>query len=209
MHIHYLKKNIKNLSSHVCPILRRKTKIGKKIREAFIPETGTKFLSADYSQVELRVLAHLAQDSALIKAFQKGEDIHSYTANLLFSNLNIPFEEKRRRAKIINFSIIYGKTAYTLSKELEVDRKEAQKFIDDYFLRYGGVKEFINLSIAEAEKYGFVKTIFGRKRDIPDIKSNNSNIKSGIDFTKSSMIYLITSMHHSSEYTFSAVSTTW
>jgi DNA polymerase-1 len=155
-----------------------KTKIGKKIREAFIPETGTKFLSADYSQVELRVLAHLAQDSALIKAFQKGEDIHSYTANLLFSNLNIPFEEKRRRAKIINFSIIYGKTAYTLSKELGVDRKEAQKFIDDYFLRYGGVKEFINLSIAEAEKYGFVKTIFGRKRDIPEIKSNNSNIKS-------------------------------
>ncbi len=155
-----------------------KTMIGKKIREAFIPEKGSLFLSADYSQVELRVLAYLAQDKALIEAFKKGEDIHSFTANLLFSDLDIPFEEKRRRAKIINFSIIYGKTAYTLSKELGVDRKEAQKFIDDYFLRYSSVKEFINLSIVEAEKYGFVKTLFGRKRAIPEIRSNNSNVRS-------------------------------
>ncbi len=154
-----------------------KTDIGKKIREAFVPEKGNWFLSADYSQVELRVLAHLAQDKTLTEAFKKGMDIHSYTAEQLFSELDIPFEEKRRRAKIINFSIIYGKTAYTLSKELGVDRKEAQKFIDNYFKRYGNIKEFIDLSIAEAEHYGYVKTIFGRKRAIPEIKSNNSNIR--------------------------------
>ncbi len=154
-----------------------KSNIGKKIREAFIPEKGHLFLSADYSQVELRVLAHLSQDPVLIEAFNNGEDIHSHTANEVFGDLNIPFEEKRRRAKIINFSIIYGKTAFSLAKELGIERSTAQKFIDMYFERYKRVKEFIKESIEEAEKFGFVQTIFGRKRPIPEIHSSNTNIR--------------------------------
>ncbi len=154
-----------------------KSNIGKKIREAFIPEKGHLFLSADYSQVELRVLAHLSEDPVLIKAFKNGEDIHSHTANEVFGDLDIPFEEKRRRAKIINFSIIYGKTAFSLAKELGIERSTAQKFIDMYFERYERVKEFIKKSIEEAEKFGFVQTIFGRKRPIPEIHSSNTNIR--------------------------------
>ncbi len=154
-----------------------KSPIGKKIREAFIPERGNLFLSADYSQVELRVLAHLSNDPALLEAFERGEDIHSHTANEVFGELDIPFEEKRRRAKIINFSIIYGKTAYSLARELGIDRSTAQEFINMYFSKYKKVKEFINESIKEAEKFGYVTTIFGRKRPIPEIFSSNTNIK--------------------------------
>ncbi len=154
-----------------------KSAIGKKIREAFIPEKGHLFLSADYSQVELRVLAHLSKDTVLMDAFARGEDIHSHTANEVFGDMDIPFDEKRRRAKIINFSIIYGKTAYSLARELGIERSMAQQFIDMYFKRYEKVKEFINESIKEAETYGFVKTIFGRKRPIPEIKSSNANIR--------------------------------
>jgi len=155
-----------------------RSSIGKKIRSAFIPEKGCVFLAADYSQIELRVLAHLSDDPVLIKSFIDGKDIHSMTAKEVFGDLDIPPDEKRARAKIINFAIIYGKTAYTLSKELGISNSLAQNFINRYFERYDKVNNFIDKSIKEAEEFGYVTTLLGRKRPVPEIKSSNRNIRS-------------------------------
>ncbi len=151
-----------------------KTPIGKKVRRAFISEHGSSFLSADYSQIDLRVLAHFSEDPVLVSAFKDGEDIHERTASEVFGNeLIFPPEERRRRAKIINFSIIYGTSAFSLSKELGVSLQHAQEFMNKYFQRYPKVKEFIEHVIKEAEKNGYVKTLFGRKRQVPELKSSN------------------------------------
>ncbi len=155
-----------------------KDELGKKIREAFVAGKENLLLSADYSQIELRVLAHFSEDPILMKAYKEGKDIHSYTAEKVFDKEGeLSPEEKRRRAKIINFSIIYGKTAHGLSEELGISHEEAQKFIDSYFNEFKGVKVFIEKVMKEAQEKGFVKTLFGRRRDIPEIRSQDKNIK--------------------------------
>ncbi len=147
---------------------------GIKIRRAFIPEEGFVFLSADYSQIDLRVLAHYSEDQTLIEAFQRGEDIHRRTAAEIFG---LPPEmvtpEMRRMAKTINFGIVYGMSPYGLAKELKIGRREAKAFIERYFERYPGVKAYMERIVAEAREKGYVETLFGRKRPLPDIKSPN------------------------------------
>lgn len=145
---------------------------GKMIRSAFVPEKGNIYISADYSQIELRILAHLSGDEALIKAFEKGEDIHRATACEIFGVK--PEEvtpEMRRTAKTINFGIIYGISPHGLSTELGISHSEAKDLIDRYFAKYRGVKKFIDAQLENARKERVVRTIFGRKRHVPDINS--------------------------------------
>jgi DNA polymerase-1 len=145
--------------------------LGRRFREAFIPAQGHLFLSADYSQVELRVLAHLSQDPALIETFLHDRDIHEETAERVFGNASILFkEEKRRRAKIINFSMIYGVSAFSLAKELETSTSEAQDFIDLYYEKYPKVHQFLEKKVKDAQEKGFSETIFGRKRQVPELQ---------------------------------------
>ncbi|MCI0407214.1 MAG: DNA polymerase, partial [Acidobacteria bacterium] len=151
-----------------------RTELGRRIRSAFVAKPGWRLLSADYSQIELRVLAHLSSDPVLIEAFQKGEDIHRSTALRVFGESSeLPPAEQRRRSKIINFSIIYGKTAFTLGKEFGVPTRQAQAFIDSYFERYPKVRELLDRIIREARLTGKVRTLFGRIRYIPEIGSRN------------------------------------
>jgi DNA polymerase-1 len=155
-----------------------RTELGRRMRTAFVAEPGWLLLSADYSQIELRVLAHMSGDENLIDAFRKEEDIHARTARQVFGDSSELSEaEQRRRAKIINFSIIYGKTAFTLGKEFSVPTREAQAFIDNYFDRYPKVREFLDKTIRDARLTGKVKTLFGRHRYIPDIGSRNRNTR--------------------------------
>ena len=145
--------------------------LGRRFREAFIPSQGHLFLSADYSQVELRVLAHLSKDPALIETFLHDRDIHEETAERVFGNASILFkEEKRRRAKIINFSMIYGASAFSLAKELETSTSEAQDFIDLYYEKYPKVRQFLEKKVKDAQEKGFSETIFGRKRQVPELQ---------------------------------------
>jgi len=151
-----------------------RSEIGKEIRKAFIAPPGYKLISADYSQIELRILAHLSGDPLLIDAFNKGMDIHSQTASKLFGvppeNVN---SNMRRLAKIINFGIIYGMSEYGLSKELGIHRKEAANYIENYFNTYRIVKEFLNNLKKETMEKGYAHTIFNRRRYIPQIRSSN------------------------------------
>ena len=162
-----------------------RTELGRRIRRAFVAEPGTQLLSADYSQIELRVLAHLSKDENLIKAFRDGEDIHDRTARQVFGDVveldDRERRERRRRAKIINFSIIYGKTAYTLGKDFGVPTREAQAFIDSYFERYPKVRELLDEIIRDARKTGKVRTLFGRQRYLPEIGSRNRNTRAGAE----------------------------
>ena len=151
-----------------------RTELGQRIRSAFVAEPGWLLLSADYSQIELRVLAHMSGDPNLIEAFRQQEDIHARTAARVFGDSSgLSEAEQRRRAKIINFSIIYGKTAFTLGKEFGVSNREAQAFIDNYFDRYPKVRELLDKIVREAQLTGKVKTIFGRHRYVPEINSRN------------------------------------
>ena len=151
---------------------------GMKIRGAFVPEKGCILLSSDYSQIELRVLAHLSQDASLIETFLNDGDIHTTVASGVFmvKPENITFE-MRRTAKVINFGIIYGMSAFGLSKELGISQREAQQFIDGYFERHKGVREYMDRTIGEARANGFVKTLFGRMRFIPEIGNADANIR--------------------------------
>ncbi|MBC7348652.1 MAG: DNA polymerase I [Candidatus Aminicenantes bacterium] len=150
--------------------------MGKKIRQAFIPEEGHLLLSADYSQIELRLLAHLSGDPVLMETFLSERDIHSETARRVFGPAAGLFpEEMRRRAKIINFSIIYGTSAFSLAKELETSTSEAQKFIDRYFAEHNKVKEYLEAAVERAREKGYAETIFGRQRQIPELKSPDNN----------------------------------
>jgi DNA polymerase-1 len=156
---------------------------GKKIREAFIPEQkNTSFVAADYSQIELRLLAHLSEDPALLKAFREGEDIHTYTAALVFG---VPIEEvsspMRYQAKAVNFGIIYGQQAYGLSQQIGIPFDEAEAFIDRYFLRYSKVKEFLNFCKESVRKTGRAITLTGRQRPIPEIHSKNGAIRAAAE----------------------------
>jgi DNA polymerase-1 len=150
--------------------------IAKRIRQAFIPEEGHLLLSADYAQIELRLLAHLSEDPVLITTFLEDRDIHTETARRVFGpSADLFPEEMRRRAKVINFSIIYGTSAFSLAKELETPTAEAQKFIDRYFQEHKKVKQYLERAVDAAQEKGYAETIFGRQRQIPELKSPNSN----------------------------------
>jgi len=154
-----------------------KTKEGLKIREGFITEEGWSLLAADYSQIELRVLAEVSKDEHLIKAYRDNLDLHTQTAEKIFEiDAEKVTREERNLAKIVNFSIIYGKTAFGLSKELGIPVSDANNYINKYFENYSGVSRFIEDTISQAKKDGFVKTLFGRKRIIEGINSKNKNI---------------------------------
>ena len=151
---------------------------GKEIRKAFIPDDGCLFLSADYSQIELRIMAHLSEDKNMIDAFRSGKDIHAATAAQIY---NIPIDrvtrEMRRKAKTANFGIIYGISVFGLSEQLRISRGEAKELIDGYFITYPGVKEYMEKSIEKARQNGYVETIFHRKRFLPDINSRNAIVR--------------------------------
>ncbi|MBW2477361.1 MAG: DNA polymerase I [Deltaproteobacteria bacterium] len=155
-----------------------RTEEGRRIREAFVPSEGNLLLSADYSQVELRILAHLADVPALKESFARGEDIHKRTASEVFGiSPETVSAEQRRRAKAINFGVIYGMSAFGLAKQLNIGRREAQVFIDTYFQRYPGIRKFMDARIEEARGCQYVRTLLGRRCAIPDINSKNGAIR--------------------------------
>jgi DNA polymerase-1 len=159
-----------------------RTELGREIRGAFIADPGNVLISADYSQIELRVLAHLSEDRALIDAFSRGEDIHDRTAAKVFGgNSGLSEHELRRRAKIINYALLYGKTAFTLAKDIGVTQQAAQEFIDAYFAGFPAVRNFIDTLLATARQTGVVKTMFGRRRLVPDLTSRNGQIRAGAE----------------------------
>jgi DNA polymerase-1 len=149
-----------------------RTELGREIRAAFVAEKGKILLSADYSQIELRVMAHFSKDSVLVDAFRNGEDIHARTAQEVFGvGPMAQTAEHRRAAKAINFGIIYGLSAYGLAQQLGIDQKEAAKFINAYFSRYRGVKEYLDQVLIQTRKSAETRTLFGRVRPIPEIGS--------------------------------------
>lgn len=148
--------------------------LGRLIRKVFIPEEGYRFVDADYSQIELRVLAHCSGDEHLIQAYKEQSDIHRITASQVF---HIPFDEvtpqQRRNAKAVNFGIVYGISSFGLSQDLSITRKEAAKYIDDYFATYPGIKTFLDHAVTHAKEKGYVVTLFGRRRPVPELSSSN------------------------------------
>jgi DNA polymerase-1 len=153
-----------------------RTELGREIRAAFTSAPGTQLLSADYSQIELRLLAHFTGDPLLVRAYANNEDIHTLTASEVFG---VPAEtmdkETRNRAKAVNFGIVYGISAFGLAAQLGIPQSEAKAYIDRYFARYQGVKAFIEKTLEATRREGSVRTMFGRKRPIPDIESRNPN----------------------------------
>lgn len=153
--------------------------LGSLIRKVFIPKENCVFVDADYSQIELRILAHMSEDESLIEAYNSGMDIHSITASKVF---NVPLEQvtkqQRSNAKAVNFGIVYGMSAFGLSQDLSISRKEATEYINQYFETYPKVKEYLDNIVAFAKEKGYVKTLFGRKRPIPELKSSNFMQKS-------------------------------
>ena len=159
-----------------------RTELGREIRRAFTADNGHVLISADYSQIELRVLAHLSGDEALIQAFRDGEDIHDRTALKVFgANSGLSEHELRRRAKIINYALLYGKTAFTLAKDIGVTQQAAQDFINAYFAGFPGVRVFIDELLLTARDTGVVKTMFGRRRLVPELTSRNGQIRAAAE----------------------------
>lgn len=153
---------------------------GRRIRRAFVAPEGWRIVSADYSQIELVILAHLSDDPGLKEAFNEGVDVHRRTGALIFGvDTDEVTPEQRRIAKTINFGVMYGMSAFRLSNELSIPRREAESFINAYFSTYSKIREFIDRTVAEAEESGRVATILGRERPLPDINSRNRNVKSG------------------------------
>jgi DNA polymerase-1 len=148
--------------------------LGRLIRKTFLPAEGYEFMDADYSQIELRVLAHMSGDEKLIEAYREAQDIHRITASQVF---HIPFEEvtdlQRRNAKAVNFGIVYGISSFGLSQDLSISKKEAQEYIERYFETYPKIKEFLDDLVEQAKKTGVVKTMFGRIRPVPELSSSN------------------------------------
>lgn len=151
-----------------------RTELGRLLRKVFIPREGYVFLDADYSQIELRVLAHMSGDEKLIQAYKEAQDIHRITASQVF---HIPFEEvtplQRRNAKAVNFGIVYGISSFGLSQDLSITRKEAAQYIENYFETYPKIKGFLDSLVAQAKEQGYVSTMFGRRRPVPELKSSN------------------------------------
>ncbi len=155
-----------------------RTELGREIRAAFIAEPGNVLLSADYSQIELRLLAHFSEDPLLVEAFRNGDDIHTLTASQVFEIPELMVDaEHRRRAKAVNFGIVYGISPFGLAAQLGIEQREAKKFIEAYFEKYQGVRKFIDQVLEETRREQKVKTMFGRVRPIPDINSKNANMR--------------------------------
>ncbi|HEY4360799.1 MAG TPA: DNA polymerase I [Bryobacteraceae bacterium] len=155
-----------------------RTSLGREIRAAFVPRPGWKLIVADYSQIELRLLAHMSRDAVLLDAFRHGEDIHTRTAAEVFGVPPLMITpEQRRNAKAVNFGIVYGQTAFGLAQTLGIDRKEADLYIRAYFDRYAGVRRFIDKTIAEVRQSGVSVNLYGRRRPIPDMNSRNPNAR--------------------------------
>jgi DNA polymerase-1 len=155
-----------------------RTELGREIRAAFIAEPGHVLLSADYSQIELRLLAHFSEDELLVDAYRRGDDIHSLTASQVFGVPPMMLDaEHRRRAKAVNFGIVYGLSPFGLSQQLGIEQREAKKFIDAYFEKYKGVRTFIDRVLEQTRRDQKVSTLFGRTRPIPDINSKNANMR--------------------------------
>jgi DNA polymerase-1 len=155
-----------------------RTPEGRRIREAFVAERGNVLLSADYSQIELRVLAHLSGDPTLIETFKRGEDVHDRTAREIFGPLSaIPPDEQRRISKMVNYALLYGKTAFTLAKDIGVSKKDAESFIEAYFARYPKVRSFIDETVESARRTGSVRTLLGRLRRLPDLRAKNFQVR--------------------------------
>jgi DNA polymerase I len=156
-----------------------RSELGREIRRAFIAAPGSVLISADYSQIELRVLAHLAGEEALIEAFRTGEDIHDRTAVRLFgTNHGLGRHEMRSRSKMVNYAVLYGKTPFTLAKDINVSQEAAQEFIDAYFTGFPKVRAFIDRTLEEARRSGVVRTMFGRRRLMPNLTSRNFQMRS-------------------------------
>ena len=155
-----------------------RTEAGRKIRKAFVSEEGYTLVDSDYSQIELRILAYIANDEKMLHAFKEGFDIHRKTASEVF---NIPFDEvdseHRSRAKAVNFGIVYGISDYSLSQDLKVSRKEAKEYIDKYFEKFSGVHKYMSDVVEKAKEDGYVKTLFNRRRNIPELQNSNFNIR--------------------------------
>jgi DNA polymerase-1 len=155
-----------------------RTELGRQVRKAIIPSEGMVMLSADYSQIELRILAHLSADESLLEAFNRDQDIHNYTASLIFDIDPAKVDYAMRdTAKRVNFGIVYGMSGFGLSKDLGISQKEAQEFIDRYFRRYPKVKVFMDRQIEHCQKNGYVLTLLNRRRYIPDINSKNNSVR--------------------------------
>lgn len=156
-----------------------RTELGQRIRQAFIPESGNKLISADYSQLELRILAHITQDPRMLEAYKNNEDIHSQTARLVFgATTEQEMKEKRRLAKIVNFGIAYAVEAFGLSQRVGISRTEAKQVIADYFATYKGIREYMDRTPEEARKQGFITSLFGRRRFFPSINDRNFAVRS-------------------------------
>ncbi len=160
-----------------------RTEIGRRIRDAFIPREGWSLLSADYSQIELRVLAHLSHDPELVEAFRGiGDDVHVRTATSIFE---VPASEvtreQRGAAKTVNYAVIYGQSDFALGRNLKIEKKEARRYIDAFFARYAGVKTYMDEIIDEARRTGGTRTILGRRRMLPDLRSKNFRLRSAAE----------------------------
>ena len=159
-----------------------RTEEGRRVRQAFVPRDGYKIVAADYSQIELRIMAHLSEDQGLLDAFSQGKDIHKATASEVFS---VPLEkvtaDQRRSAKAINFGLIYGMSAFGLSRQLNIPRNDAQKYMDLYFERYPGVLRYMDETREHAKETGYVETVFGRRLYLPDIKASNGARRKGAE----------------------------
>jgi DNA polymerase-1 len=155
-----------------------RTAEGRRVRQAFVASKGNKLLAADYSQVELRIMAHLSQDAGLLSAFSSDQDVHRATAADVFNtSLDEVTAEQRRSAKAINFGLIYGMSAFGLANQLNVSRGEAQEYVDRYFHKYPGVRDYMEQTQALADEKGYVETIFGRRLYLPDIHAGNAMIR--------------------------------
>jgi DNA polymerase-1 len=159
-----------------------RTEMGRRVRDAFVPVQGWSMLAADYSQIELRVLAHLSRDPALVNAFARGDDVHVQTACALFG---VQPEEvtkvMRAQAKTVNFAVIYGQTQFALARNLKIERNEAKRYIDAFFDQYAGVRSFLDEVVEQARANGFVTTLLGRRRTLPDIRSSNHNLQAAAE----------------------------
>ena len=155
-----------------------RTELGRRIRAAFVPDPGWRFVAADYSQIELRILAHVSGEESLIEAFRRGEDIHARTASEVFGvALDAVTSEQRDIAKTTNFAVIYGVTAFGLSRGLDMSTKQAQEFLDRFFARHPKVKAYLGRTVAEGRERGFVATLLGRRRYLPELRSGNPNLR--------------------------------
>jgi len=155
-----------------------RTSEGRRIREAFVAPPGSRILALDYSQIELRIMAHLSADDSLVEAFEKGLDVHRATAAEVFgATLDQVTDEQRRAAKAINFGLIYGMSAFGLGKQLGIGRNEAQQYVDTYFERYPGVRRYMEETKQRAREQGYVETVFGRRLYLPDIEARNANLR--------------------------------